>query len=270
MSSYYDILEVNQTASLTEIKKAYRRLALAYHPDRNNGSEESTEKFQQIGEAYEILSDEQKRKEYDRSISSNRFDFGQNRSSKWDEVRRNQTTTNQSTDFHPHSYYRSRFRRNHDPFAQFNNLFRDDDFFKQAFEDMDDLFAKKFQSQSASTATSNPNEQNEKAVGELKRRDGENWFAWTLRKCGVQVTVNTSTRSGNGTVTATSYSSSQSTYSNKTKKTFIDGQGRRVIMQSMEKDGNRIEEKYVGRELVERKVNGVIEENVSRTVQPRP
>ena len=199
-------------------------------------------------------------------FSSNRFDFGQNRSSKWDEVRRNQTATNQSTDFNPHFYYRSQFRHIHDPFAQFNNLFWDDDFFKQAFEDMDDIFAKKFQSKSTSTATSNPNKQNDKAVGELKRRDGKNWFAWMLRKCGVQVAVNTSTCSGDGTVIATSYSSLQLTYSNKAKKAFIRGQGRRVIMQSMGRDGNWFEEKYVGRELVEQKANGVIEENVSQTI----
>lgn len=65
MPSYYDILEVPKTASADEIKKSYRRLSLKYHPDRNLGQPEMVSKFQEIGEAYEVLGDEQKKEEYD-------------------------------------------------------------------------------------------------------------------------------------------------------------------------------------------------------------
>jgi len=63
--SYYKILEVNENASPEEIKKSYRRLSMLHHPDKNKNNIESTEKFQKISEAYETLSDSEKRKEYD-------------------------------------------------------------------------------------------------------------------------------------------------------------------------------------------------------------
>lgn len=63
---YYEVLGVSKTASADEIKKAYRKLALKYHPDRNPDSHEAEEKFKELGEAYEILSDEDKRAAYDR------------------------------------------------------------------------------------------------------------------------------------------------------------------------------------------------------------
>ena len=62
---YYEILEISRGASGNEIKKAYRRLALKFHPDRNQGDKESEEKFKKINEAYQILSDAQKREIYD-------------------------------------------------------------------------------------------------------------------------------------------------------------------------------------------------------------
>jgi DnaJ-class molecular chaperone len=63
--SYYKILEVDDNASPEEIKKSYRRLSMLHHPDKNKNNVESTEKFQKISEAYETLSDSEKRKEYD-------------------------------------------------------------------------------------------------------------------------------------------------------------------------------------------------------------
>lgn len=62
---YYELLGVEKTATAQEIKKAYRKLAMKYHPDRNPGDKEAEEKFKEINEAYEVLSDEEKRKMYD-------------------------------------------------------------------------------------------------------------------------------------------------------------------------------------------------------------
>jgi len=62
---YYEVLKVSKDATTTEIKKAYRKLALKYHPDKNQGDKEAEEKFKIINEAYAILSDEEKRRIYD-------------------------------------------------------------------------------------------------------------------------------------------------------------------------------------------------------------
>ena len=62
---YYEVLGVSKTASQDEIKKAFRKLALKYHPDRNKGNEEAMNKFKEANEAYSVLSDEQKRQQYD-------------------------------------------------------------------------------------------------------------------------------------------------------------------------------------------------------------
>ena len=63
---YYEVLGVTRTATQEEIKKGYRRMAMKYHPDRNKGDKHAEEKFKQVGEAYEVLKDEQKRAAYDR------------------------------------------------------------------------------------------------------------------------------------------------------------------------------------------------------------
>ena len=62
---YYEILGVSKSASDDEIKKAYRKLAIKYHPDRNPGDKEAEAKFKEINEAHEVLSDKQKRARYD-------------------------------------------------------------------------------------------------------------------------------------------------------------------------------------------------------------
>jgi molecular chaperone DnaJ len=63
---YYEVLGVAKGASADDIKKAYRKLAMKYHPDRNPDDKTAEEKFKEANEAYEVLSDEDKRAAYDR------------------------------------------------------------------------------------------------------------------------------------------------------------------------------------------------------------
>lgn len=71
MKSYYDILEVSETASEEDIKKSFRKQAMKLHPDRNPGNKDAEEKFKEMKNAYEILSDPYKRKQYDFSRHPN-------------------------------------------------------------------------------------------------------------------------------------------------------------------------------------------------------
>lgn len=81
---YYEILSLDRDASPDEVKKAYRRLARQYHPDMNPGNKEAEEKFKDIGEAYEVLSDPEKRAEYDQfSRVWKQKGFGVNKSTPW-------------------------------------------------------------------------------------------------------------------------------------------------------------------------------------------
>ena len=73
MKDYYTILGVSRDASEEEIKKAYRKLVLRYHPDRNHGNPEAEEKFKEIAEAYTMLSNREERAKYDRGGGASYF-----------------------------------------------------------------------------------------------------------------------------------------------------------------------------------------------------
>ena len=62
---YYEVLGIEKGASEDEIKKAFRKMALKYHPDRNQGDKEAEEKFKEVNEAYSVLSDPELKKKYD-------------------------------------------------------------------------------------------------------------------------------------------------------------------------------------------------------------
>src|SRR5215203_28039 len=63
---YYEILSVTREVTSEDLKKSYRKLAVKYHPDKNPGDKESEERFKELGEAYDVLSDPDKRAAYDR------------------------------------------------------------------------------------------------------------------------------------------------------------------------------------------------------------
>ncbi|MBN8788846.1 MAG: molecular chaperone DnaJ [Terrimonas sp.] len=77
---YYEILGISKSASADEIKKAYRKVAMQYHPDRNPGDKTAEDKFKEAAEAYEVLSDSNKKAQYDRfghaGVGNNRGGFG--------------------------------------------------------------------------------------------------------------------------------------------------------------------------------------------------
>jgi DnaJ-class molecular chaperone len=243
--THYDILQVPPDASLVDIKKAYRKLALQWHPDRNNGTQESIAKFQEIGEAYSVLSDSNKRAAYDYDLRCG---------SQPPNVPQPQRRPSSSRPFvdsrcqyaHPPRMSRSRSRspqvRQFDPFAQFDNLFRNDAFFHEAFKDMDDEFARRFSKQGQR--------------GHTKRKEG--WFGWLMRQCGIELNMTTIVSNGNG-VTKSTYSSKRDSYEDKITKIYVDQQGRKIMKRSIEIDGNRIDDTYIDKKLVSRKVNGISE-----------
>jgi DnaJ-class molecular chaperone len=216
--NYYQVLEVDKDASLKDIKKGYRRLALEHHPDRNRGNEKEAEiMFRDISEAYEVLSDKDSRREYDRS-------FGRG---------------SQRTFQRQHQ----RSSRHRDARAQFNDLFQNDEFFKSASEGMEGLFKEIFENGGTKNSDTKKNDA------------GEGWGSWLSKHANIQYT---SSSNINGRKSHTSYGSGGGSYTSKSTRTVIEN-GKRITIQSMEKDGNKIEEKYIGEELIERRINGAIE-----------
>lgn len=242
--THYDVLEVTQEAELIDIKKAYRRLALKWHPDRNNGTRESIEKFQEIGEAYRVLSDADKRGAYDYDLRC-----GSQQPPTMPQPPHRSSSTRPFVDprcqyAHPPRKSRSRSpqKQQFDPFAQFDNLFRNDTFFNEAFKDMDDEFSRRFSKKDR--------------AGPTKRQEG--WLGWLLRQCGIEFHVTTMTSNMNG-VTASTYNSRRDSYEGKTTRAYVDKHGRAVMQRSLEKNGNRIDDTYIDNTLVSRKVNGIAE-----------
>jgi DnaJ-class molecular chaperone len=70
MLTFYDVLGISETSTADDIKKAYRKLAMQWHPDRNQGNPEAEEKFKEISAAYETLSDDSKRQAYDAQLKT--------------------------------------------------------------------------------------------------------------------------------------------------------------------------------------------------------
>jgi len=87
LEDLYSILRIKKTATNEEIRKAYYRLALQFHPDRNPNDSNATQRFQEIGRAYEILSNEEKRKLYDQTGSTDAEDllFSNKTGKEWEE-----------------------------------------------------------------------------------------------------------------------------------------------------------------------------------------
>lgn len=74
--NYYDILGISKSASEAEIKKAYKKMAMQYHPDRNKDDKNAEAKFKEVNEAYQTLSESTKRKNYDQFGSADGNPFG--------------------------------------------------------------------------------------------------------------------------------------------------------------------------------------------------
>lgn len=83
MKDYYKILEISTNANKDEMKKAFRQLAKKYHPDRNSGDENALRMFQEVNEAYEVLSNDKSKEEYDKKRAA--FNTNKNKQTKGNE-----------------------------------------------------------------------------------------------------------------------------------------------------------------------------------------
>ena len=92
--NYYQILGLQRDVSQEEIKKAYRRIAKQYHPDSNPGNREAEKKFKEASEAYEVLSNEEKRKNYDHKLTT-----------QWNKPKPTKTAENKTTVKQPFPFF---------------------------------------------------------------------------------------------------------------------------------------------------------------------
>lgn len=97
MKNYYDILRVRNFADCAEIKKSFRKLAVTYHPDKNKGRKDYEEKFKEIANAYEILTDPDKKRDFDFRLSQQETTFRPTETPKQENNSRpNQRTKNET------------------------------------------------------------------------------------------------------------------------------------------------------------------------------
>lgn len=118
--TFYDILQVSPNASQGEIRKAYLKQSLKHHPDKNpDNTELAKEKFVQIGQAYDVLSNENKRRAYDRDLSSGRYDS---------------SNTSTSSNYHDQGAHYST-STSHYTYTHQSELPKDYESYRQAFDD---------------------------------------------------------------------------------------------------------------------------------------
>jgi len=273
---HYGVLELSHDAKLIDIKKAYRRLALKHHPDRNGGSAASTAMFKEISTAYTVLSDAARRRDYDLTQRQ------RTPPSAAATARPSATTSTPPTApaTPPRPEDPSRASPPRDPLKQFDDLFKNDPFFHDVFRDMDTSFAQRFDNDVAADQKRDDADSAERAsvswdsVGPLPfcgmrrpgspRRQGAGgggasgvpWSEWLMNKLGIELSVTSISHKADGSVVASAYTSK--TGGKRKTRTYVEN-GERVSVVSMEKNGNRIEDKFVGDQMVERRVNGKVE-----------
>lgn len=136
---------------------------------------------------------------------------------------------------------------------------------------MDDAFAQKFEKKSdekRDDANTNSDGGDESkgvgplffcGIGQPKQQNNVSWGQWLMNKLGIEVSVTSYSKQADGSVVTSAYTSKKSgTYTNKKSRTYVEN-GTQVTIMSMEKDGNKIEDKLIAGQLVERRVNGKIE-----------